>query len=488
MFDDIGVAGTPEGPEPYPLEAEKATLGAILADPTLFDRAREQIVDGSLFYRLAHVAIWSAFVSLAGAGTPIDLITVTAELKRRGQLEAAGGPAYISALADGMPRAANVAAYVDQVRVAGDARRLSRACRNTIEALSRDPSAVRNGVPGRLRDALERAAEANVEEPAIEPIGQIAARLDVAPAPWLVDGLVPPSGRLLLFGQERCFKSIAARELAVAVASGRPAFGLARLRVTEGAPVVIVTEEDSEAAVFGHLDAFADGRARDLPIYLSACRGLSLDDPAVQDRLVRQIEIAGARLVIFEPLRSLTQTVDKTAADVAPLARFLRRLERDAGPHVQLLGHHAVKPQAGPDGRKGAQRVSGGGLFSISEAPIEATRLDDARALLRPLSWKHHAAPAPLVLRLEVEHGLVRRVLGEEFAPGEIGPVPNEAQRVYAAVIAAPGQSSTAISRRLELRKATTIGVLEDLERAGRVQGVKEGRSRAWHPCVRPSS
>ena len=45
------------------------------------------------------------------------------------------------------------------------------------------------------------------------------------------------------------------------------------------------------------------------------------------------------------------------------------RLDREVGPHVQLLGHHAVKPVAGADQRKGAQRVSGGGLFSISEAP-----------------------------------------------------------------------------------------------------------------------
>jgi len=100
---------------PHSVEAEQAVLGGLMLDK----RAWEQIADGISegdFYRHDHRLIFRSIVKLESADKPFDVVTLSDELSRTDELDAAGGLAYLGQLAKETPSAANIRAYADIVR------------------------------------------------------------------------------------------------------------------------------------------------------------------------------------------------------------------------------------------------------------------------------------------------------------------------------------------------------------------------------------
>src|SRR5918911_467229 len=95
---------------PHNLEAERSVLGAILLHNDAFNLAAE-VIDAGDFFRVAHRRIFDKMVTLVERGDAIDLVTLKEELNRAGDLDEVGGPAYITALVDGVPRSTNVEHY-----------------------------------------------------------------------------------------------------------------------------------------------------------------------------------------------------------------------------------------------------------------------------------------------------------------------------------------------------------------------------------------
>jgi replicative DNA helicase len=100
---------------PHNLEAERSVLGAILIQNEAFNHAAE-VIEGRDFFRDAHRRIFDKMVVLSERGDAIDLVTLKEELGKAGELEEVGGPAYITALVDGLPRATNVEYYARIVK------------------------------------------------------------------------------------------------------------------------------------------------------------------------------------------------------------------------------------------------------------------------------------------------------------------------------------------------------------------------------------
>src|SRR4026207_2232345 len=100
---------------PHNLEAERSVLGAILLHNDAFNLAAE-IIDSGDFFRDAHRRIFDKMVKLAERGDAIDLVTLKEELGRSGELDEVGGPAYITALVDGVPRSTNVEHYAKIIK------------------------------------------------------------------------------------------------------------------------------------------------------------------------------------------------------------------------------------------------------------------------------------------------------------------------------------------------------------------------------------
>ncbi len=106
---------TLERPLPHNLDAERSILGAILLDNHLLDAAVEKLRAEDFFLE-PHRRIFERMMELSESQQAIDLVTLTEVLARRGDLEAAGGPAYVAQLLDGVPRITNIEHYARIVK------------------------------------------------------------------------------------------------------------------------------------------------------------------------------------------------------------------------------------------------------------------------------------------------------------------------------------------------------------------------------------
>jgi replicative DNA helicase len=98
----------PDGPiPPQALEAERAVLAALLLDPEAVARAVE-LIEPRVFYRAAHQKIFEAMLALFGRNEKIDLVTLSEELRKRGELDAVGGPAALTQIIEYAATSANL--------------------------------------------------------------------------------------------------------------------------------------------------------------------------------------------------------------------------------------------------------------------------------------------------------------------------------------------------------------------------------------------
>jgi len=100
---------------PQDLEAEKSIIGAIMIDRDAIISIA-QVIKPEHFYKEAHSDIFSAMFELYENREPIDLITLTAQLKKKGAFDKVGGAAYLAELASAVPTAANIAQYAQIIR------------------------------------------------------------------------------------------------------------------------------------------------------------------------------------------------------------------------------------------------------------------------------------------------------------------------------------------------------------------------------------
>src|SRR5882724_2086086 len=101
-------------PLPNNLDAERLVLGAILVDNSALARVRD-VLTPSDFFLEQNRKIFVEMLTLNATDRPIDLVVLTDELHKKGELEASGGAPYLSALADGMPKVSNVVHYARMI-------------------------------------------------------------------------------------------------------------------------------------------------------------------------------------------------------------------------------------------------------------------------------------------------------------------------------------------------------------------------------------
>ena len=82
---------------PHSLEAEQSVLGAMILNKEAINTAIEKLHPED-FYKEANKEIFEAIISLFNRNEPVDLITLSEELKKRGTLENIGGVTYLTDL------------------------------------------------------------------------------------------------------------------------------------------------------------------------------------------------------------------------------------------------------------------------------------------------------------------------------------------------------------------------------------------------------
>src|SRR3984957_6741852 len=111
MATDVSI----ERPLPHNIEAERCILGAVLLDNHALNAAVERL-RAEDFFLSQHRHIFERMIELGEKRHAIDTVTLMEDLSRAGMLESAGGVAYLSQLADGLPHLTNVEHYARIVK------------------------------------------------------------------------------------------------------------------------------------------------------------------------------------------------------------------------------------------------------------------------------------------------------------------------------------------------------------------------------------
>lgn len=248
----------------------------------------------------------------------------------------------------------------------------------------------------------------------IETVGEFLNARDPLQR-YIVNELVPAETLVLIHGEPRSRKSLAAFELALSAATGTPAFGLARLAAEAPVEVLWVQEEDPRGPTRLRVKRLVRERCgASVPerLHVSVRRGVNLDDPAWVAALISDCRRLGIKLLVLDAMRRLAACVDEGPAKVRLVTAVLRQLISEAALTI-IAVHHDVKPsREGADPRRRGHRASGGDWFAVSECPIHVEQAGRGESLVYPQDYKFSADPAPFTFRCEYDGHLICRLVG----------------------------------------------------------------------------
>lgn len=367
---------------PHSLEAERAALGATLVSPAALD-ILESMLRPEDFYRHAHLLIYGALRRLASRATAADALTLTEELRTTGELDAVGGPAYVSSLVDGMPRSANVEHYAAIVREKAQLRNLiALATALASEAYAQDQPAGRliDRGAGRLL-SLATPTGSGVQT-AAEIVGSYTAALDAGEI-----GEPVPTGYAdldhLLIGLRPCELVIVAARPSV----GKTSFALrlADQVARSQKPVLFFTLEDGFHAVAARLLAWRSGVTAialergqatteqyasiadaavgfaGLPLYVE-CSAQTVAEVGAWCRRMADRQLSCV-IVDYIQLLLPDRSRESQEAEVAGISRALKRLAKELAVPVVALSQLNRAPDGRADKRPHMSDLRGSGAL-----------------------------------------------------------------------------------------------------------------------------
>ncbi len=285
---------------PHSMEAERAVLGAILQHRDAIIAVAPLLGEGEALYRPAHQKLYQAMLACYLRREPPDLVTVTAELEQRGQLEAVGGLAYLAGLSDAVPTAVHVEYYAGIVRDLAERRALIRAA-GQIAALGYGGNG--NGTEGDaslLRaKALKLLTEQGAPAEAAVGLGQSAMET-------LDELQQQASGNLWMptFGLERFDDGLSLRPGSVTIIGGRTSEGktVLAMQLAErtarmgGHALFISTEMPRVDLVRRMICAHWPEEGEGLMTFKRLCEKLSEHDQAVAGEVLARLSTLKERL------------------------------------------------------------------------------------------------------------------------------------------------------------------------------------------------
>ena len=355
---------------PHSVEAEQSVLGGLLLDNTAWDKIADMIGESD-FYRADHRLIYRHVSKLVGNSRPADVITVSESLESTRELEGVGGLAYLGALAQNTPTAANIRRYAEIVRERAIMRKLAEVGTDIAET-AYNPMGKE---AGQLLDEAESKVFAISEEGArgkqgfldMQPLlTQVVERIDLLynrDNPSDVTGV--PTGFTDL---DRMTSGLQPGDLVIV--AGRPSMGKTSLALNMGEHVALETgmpvgvfsmEMGASQLVMrmlgsvGKLDQHkvrtgrladedwrkltdAVGRLNDAPIHIDETAALNaLELRARARRLHRQYGKLGLIVVDYLQLMSASAQGENRATEISEISRGLKALAKELNVPVVAL-------------------------------------------------------------------------------------------------------------------------------------------------------
>src|SRR5271167_2525018 len=363
---------TLEKPLPSNLDAERSVLGAILLDNNALNAAIENLRPEDFFLD-QHRRVFTQMVALGETQQAIDLVTLTEELHRRGDLEASGGAPYLASLADGMPKVSNIEHYARIVKEKALLRNLIHAthkiqqnafegedgadavldnAESTIFALAEDR--VKAGlIPIKeiVRDNFERLEKIFREGKSITGIPTGYVELDK-----LLSGL-QPSELLILAARPSQGKTALALNLAenIAIRAGQPV-AIFSLEMSKESLlqrlVASVAQIDAHKFRTGHLSrndwtgmTDALGTISNAPLWVDDAGSISVLEIGAKARRLKRDK--GLSLLIVDYLQLITARgrFGNRQEEVASISRGLKGLAKELQIPVLVLSQLTRAPE-----------------------------------------------------------------------------------------------------------------------------------------------
>ncbi len=355
---------------PHSLEAEQSVLGGLLLDNSAWERIADKVEEQD-FYRSDHRLVYRHISRLIDANRPADVLTVSESLERSAELANAGGLAYLAALAQNTPSAANIKRYAEIVRERSIMRRLAEVgtaiADSAYNPLGREASQLLDQAESKVFEIAEQGARGKQGFVHIGPLlTQVVDRVDMLynrDNPSDITGV--PTGYSDL--DERT-SGLQPGDLVII--AGRPSMGKTALALNiaenvalvAGLPVAVFSMEMAATQLvmrllgsLGKLDqhrlrtgrlldedwqrlTHAVGRLNDAPIQIDESAALnSLEIRARSRRLHRDYGKLGLIVVDYLQLMSSTSSSENRATEISEMSRSLKALAKELAVPVVAL-------------------------------------------------------------------------------------------------------------------------------------------------------
>lgn len=352
---------------PHSIEAEQAVLGGLLLDTSAWDQVADMVRTHD-FYRPDHKLIFDAITALASEGKPCDVITISEQLQKLGELDNAGGLAYLGTLARDTPTAANVRAYAELVRERSLLRQL-------ISAGTEIAASVFNTDGHTARELVDKAEQKVFEIAEAGFGGRDGAVIARASLPDLIDKIDaayqnPEALQGLPTGFtdfDRITGGLRGGDLVIV--AGRPSMGKTTLAVNMAEYAAISPKNKSSVCIFSmemptdqvltrllssigtvHLGSLRSGRLQDedwvritsataqlseARIFIDETPGLTPTDLRARARRVKREHGLDLVVVDYLQLMQVPGTKENRATEISEISRGLKALAKEL--HIPVI-------------------------------------------------------------------------------------------------------------------------------------------------------
>lgn len=373
-------------PPPSSLQSECDVLGHVMTTPALFGSVPELLeLRRSDFYSEAHGLVWQTIRELHDQGAEPTFAAVIQRLRERGRLAAFGIVEELPAGAKcpGLPKPIREA--VERIRTTAKDRAMLFEARRLEAQLLTGASNDASETIAKLVAMAGEAKPANDDSPSyvIESAADIASPLP--PLTWICQGLHLARGSVTIvggYGYSR--KTLYCQDLALSVATGRPALGVYSV---ERAPVVHIDYEQGQRITRERYQRLARASDIDLPaadLSVITFPQFRLSDGDAADRIVEILDATGAKLVVLDSLRAAVSGIDENSSDIRECIDVLGAACKRADAAAVII-HHARKPSEGKaEGRyslRGSAAIYDAcdGVFVFSGEKGQPTTVDHAK-------------------------------------------------------------------------------------------------------------
>ncbi len=355
---------------PHSVEAEQSVLGGLLLENEALDKIAD-LISSTDFYRHDHRVIYEHISRLIEHSRPADIVTVAESLESTAQLAGVGGIAYLGALAQNTPSAANIRRYAEIVRERAVMRMLvevgSGIAESAFSPQGKDAAQLLDEAEARIFEIAEggqRSSQGFVDIKTLLP--QVADRIDqLFQRDNASDVTGIPTGFSDLDSMTSGFQPGDLVIVAGRPSMGKTAFSLniaENVALDTGLPVAVFSMEMGATQLamrmigsVGRLDQHrmrtgrlededwvrlttALGKLNDAPLFIDESAGLNaLEVRARARRLHRQCGKLGLIVIDYLQLMSATRQGENRATEISEISRALKALAKELDVPVVAL-------------------------------------------------------------------------------------------------------------------------------------------------------